>query len=226
MKADGSTKTDDGTATGKGETEVGELEICKHLDAKLDEFLQKIECSELRDAVREKLYFAGGCIYCLRNNKTVKDYDMFLTDDDLIEDLKKLDIWSFTSDYALTIGKFQVVIKYFGDPDSCVGQFDFKHNMHYYIPRTSEIKCAYMDEILEPYDFVDIDSFMYLETNELHFNEKRARDIEGVWLRIKKFTDRGMTISKETKKKIKQRTTQRAVRKYKKSRHHGNRNSY
>lgn len=201
-----------------------ELEICKHLDVKLEEFLQKIVNLQLRCLLKEKLYFAGGCIYCLRNNKPVKDYDMFLTDDVVIEDLTKLDIWSFTSDYALTCGKFQVVIKYFGEPDSCVGQFDFKHNMHYYIPGINKIGCAYVDELFseEP----DFEDFRYLETNELYFNENRARDVEGVWLRIEKFTDRGMTISKETKKKIKKRTTKKAIKHYKKSSHHGNRTNY
>ena len=212
---------------------MNEKEICKHLDLKFKEFLQLIECQELLDALKERLYFAGGCIYCLRNDKPVKDYDLFLTDGDIIEDLKKLDIWSYTSDYALTYGKFQIVIKYFGEPQECVGQFDFKHNMHYYIPESSKIKCAYLDELFEiadesfkPYDEIDFDDFRYLDTNELHFNENRARDIEGVYLRIKKFTDRGMKISKETKKKIKKRTSRKAVKQYKKSRHHGNRNCY
>lgn len=217
---------------GGGKQQMTEREICQHLDSKLDEFLQKIECQTLRNMLREKLYFAGGCIYCLRNDKIVKDYDMFLKDDDIIEDLKKLDIWSFISDYALTYGKFQLVIKYFGEPKSCVGQFDFKHNMHYYIPESDKIMCGYEEEIYDEVvnglldEELCFDDYIYLQTNELHFNENRARDVEGVWLRIKKFTDRGMTISKETKKKIKQRTTKKAVRKYKKSRHHGNRNCY
>lgn len=209
-----------------------EREICQHLDLQYEKFLELIECQTLREALKKSLYFAGGCIYCLRNDKPVKDYDMFLTDDDIIEDLKKLDIWSFTSDYALTYGKFQVVIKYFGEPDLCVGQFDFKHNMHYYIPGTNRIRCAYEDEIWDEvvnglFDKeLDFEQFEYLQTNELHFNENRARDIEGVWLRVQKFIDRGMTISKETKKKIKQRTTKKAVKNYKKSRHHGNRSCY
>lgn len=211
---------------------MNEREICEHLDLKFEEFLQRIEDLELRCSLKEKVYFAGGCIYCLRNDRTVKDYDLFLKDNDLIDELAKLNIWSYVSDYALTCGKFQIVIKYFGEPESCVGQFDFKHNMHYYIPKSMKIRCAYEDEI---YDEVvnglfdkelEFEQFEYLNTDELIFNENRARDIEGVWLRIEKFTARGMKISKETKKKIKQRTTKKAVKKYKKSRHHGNRNCY
>ena len=205
---------------------MNEKEICKHLDLKFGEFLTKIEDPIMVDALKEDLYFAGGCIYCLRNDKVVKDYDMFLQDDRLIEDLKKLDIWSFTSEYALTCGKFQLVIKYFGDPNSCVQQFDFMHNMHYYIPGTNKIRCAYLNEFPDVDEDPDFEDFKYLQTNELHFNENRARDIEGVWLRIEKFTNRGMTISKETKKKIKQRTTKKKIKIYKKSCRNGNRNCY
>lgn len=204
---------------------MNEWEICNHLDLMLDEFLQRIENSDLREALKEEVYFAGGCIYCLRNDKVVKDYDLFLKTDDLIEELMKLSIWSYISDYALTCGKFQIVTKYFGEPETCVGQFDFKHNMHYYIPHSMTIECAYKEEYPEDEEPV-FDDFKYLQTDELFFNESRARDIEGVWLRIEKFTARGMKISKKTKKKIKQRTTKKAIRQYKKSRHHGTRNWY
>lgn len=193
-----------------------EMEICRHLEQKFEEFLQKIECPKLRGELKKRLYFAGGCIYCLRNDKVVKDYDMFLTDGDIIDDLKNLSIWCFTSEYALSVGKFQVVIKYFGEPDVCVGEFDFKHNMHYYVPYSGKIECGYSEEYSEDEEPV-FDDFKYLQTNELFFNENRARDIEGVYLRIKKFVDRGMTISKETKRKIKKRVSRKSVRNYKKS---------
>ena len=195
---------------------MNESEICKHLDFAFEEFLQKIEIPQLRDAVKEKAYFAGGCIYCLRNSRPVKDYDIFMTDDTLFDDLKGVEIWSFVSDYAFTCGKFQVITKYFGDPERCVGQFDFKHNMHYYIPGTSKIKCAYVEEFFD--EEPEFEDFEYLNTDELIFNENRARDIEGVYLRVEKFVNRGMRISKETKKKIKKRTTKKAIKTYKKSR--------
>ena len=187
-----------------------EFEICQHLDLKFEEFLLKVEDLEIRRLLKEKAYFAGGCIYCLRNDKPVKDYDLFLIDDEIIERLTKIKMWSYISDYAVSCGKFQVVIKYFGEPDLCVGQFDFKHNMHYYFPGESKIHCAYADEFIE--EEPSFERFIYLETNELFFNENRARDIEGVFLRIEKFTNRGMTISKETKKKIKNRTTRKSVK--------------
>ena len=145
---------------------------------------------------------------------------------DFLEELKKATIWSFVSEYALTYGKYQVVTKYFGEPDYCVGQFDFKHNMHYYIPGTMKILCAYEEELDDTDADSDFDDYKYLQTNELVFNENRARDIEGVWLRVEKFTSRGMTVSKETKKKIKKRTTKKAIKKYKKNHRGGGRNYY
>ena len=202
-----------------------EIEICQHLDLKFDEFLSKLKCPELKDTLEKELYFAGGCIYCLRNDRPVKDYDLFLKSADLIETLLSLDIWSYVSEYALTCGKFQIVTKYHGHPESCVGQFDFKHNMHYYIPKTMKIGCAYwIEEYFEKYledEEPVFDDFKYLQTDELIFNENRARDIEGVWLRVEKFTARGMKISKETKKKIKKRISRKSVKQYKKSRSGG-----
>lgn len=162
------------------------------------------------------MYFAGGCIYCLNNNKPVKDYDIFLTDDSIIYELKELDLWSYTSEYALTYGKFQVVIKYFGEPDDCVAEFDFKHNMYYYIPFSRYIKSVNDEDI--PNDF---DEYEFLNSNELIFNEYRSRDVEGVYLRIDKFIQRGMTISKETKKKIKKKTTKKKIKQYKNSKRGG-----
>lgn len=192
-----------------------ELKIREHLNKKAREFLALFEMP-LREKIEEKMYFAGGCIYCLNNDKQPKDYDIFLTDNSLVDELKQLELWSFTSEYALTYGKFQIVIKYYGDPYECVGQFDFKHNMYFYIPFSESV-----ESVNEEDNWSDFDDYEFLNSNELFFNETRARDIEGVYLRIEKFVNRGMTISKETKKKIKKRTTKKAVRKYKKSKSGG-----
>lgn len=190
-----------------------EEEICKHLDGKLEEFLLKFD-EVLRNKLKEKLYFAGGCIYSLANSQEPRDYDLFMTDLSLMNELVNLDIWKFVSDYALSVGKFQIVHKYYGEPSYCVGQFDFLHNMHYYIPFSNKIRNAYTEEDEEK----EFEDFEYLRTNELIFNEKRARDIEGVFLRIEKFVSRGFKISKQTIKNIKSRTTRKSVRQYKKQR--------
>jgi hypothetical protein len=168
--------------------------------------------SPLKEKLQEIMYFAGGCIYCLNNDKPPKDYDIFLMDGSLIDELKQLNIWSYISEYALTYGRFQIVIKYYGRPESCVGQFDFKHNMYYYIPFSSRIHSVNLEDC-----FSEFDDYEFLNSNELMFNEDRARDIEGVYLRIEKFVNRGMTISAETKKKIKKRTTKKRIKEYKSS---------
>lgn len=197
-----------------------ELEIRKYLDEKALEFLNLFN-EPLKSKIKEKMYFAGGCIYCLNNDKQVKDYDIFLMNDSIIDELKELDLWSYTSKYALTYGRFQLVIKYFGKPEDCVAEFDFKHNMYYYIPFSKRIISVNDED-----SWIDFDEYKFLNSNELIFNEYRSRDVEGVYLRIEKFINRGMTISKETKKKIKNRTTKKRIRAYKKTRCSGNRSYY
>ncbi len=184
-----------------------EKEICNHLDEIAKDIISKIPVE-----IKDKIYFAGGCIYSLANNRQPKDYDLFLKDNSLMEKLKNLSIWNYVSEYALTIGKYQIVTKYYGEPYECVGQFDFKHNMYYYEPFSEKIISVNEEE-----EEMQFDCYDFLNTNELFFNEKRARDIEGVYLRIEKFVKRGMKISKQTKKTIKKRTTKKSVREYKKS---------
>jgi hypothetical protein len=191
---------------------MDKLDIASRLDQKAVEFLKLFD-EKTAKMLDGKFYFAGGCIYSLANDKPVKDYDIFLMNSDLIPHLQALDLWQYITEYALTYGKFQIVIKYYGEPGECVGQFDFRHNMHYYIPFGGEVESANDDDLDDDYDH-----FGYIHTNELIFNESRARDIEGVLLRIDKFVKRGMTISKATKKAIKKRTTTKAVNAYKKSR--------
>ena len=192
-----------------------EKEICNHLDEIAKDIISKIPVK-----IKDKIYFAGGCIYSLANNLQPKDYDLFLVDNSLVDKLKQLDIWNYTSEYALTLGKYQIVTKYYGEPYDCAGQFDFKHNMYYYKPFTGHIISANEEELEKQFD-----CYNFLHTNELIFNENRARDIEGVLLRIGKFVARGMIISKQAKKEIKKRTTKKSLREYKKSRK-SNRNYY
>lgn len=192
-----------------------EKEICNHLDEIAKDIISKIPVE-----IKDKIYFAGGCIYSLANDRQPKDYDLFMIDNSLVKKLKQLNIWNYISEYALTLGKYQIVTKYYGEPYDCVGQFDFKHNMYYYKPFSGHIVSVNEEE-----EEMEFDCYDFLNTNELFFNEKRARDIEGVFLRIEKFVKRGMKISKQTKKTIKKRTTKKSVREYNKSRK-SNRNYY
>lgn len=195
-----------------------EKEICEHLNDKAEQFLDLLPL-ELQEGLLEEMYFAGGCIYSLTNGKEPKDYDIFLKSDKLIDKLKELDFWVCKTDNALSYGKFQVIIKFYGEPEEVVGQFDFKHNMHWYEPYSYKIECGYEEEIEDSTS--SLDDYIYIHTNELIFNEKRARDCENVWLRIDKFIKRGMKISKETKKKILSKTSKKEIKKARKSHRSG-----
>lgn len=185
--------------------------VSKELDEVFNKFLCLFD-DEIKQALKNKAYFAGGCIYCLANDKKVNDYDIFLDDNSLVEKLEKLPFWKCKTEYALSYGKYQIITKYFGDPVACVGQFDFKHNMFFYRPFTGNIGKA-------------CHSFKLLKTNTLLFNKKRARDIEGVFLRIQKFRDRGFIVPEQLERSILKRTTKDKIKKYKRKKYK-NRNFY
>lgn len=172
-----------------------EKEICEHLDAKalkLLELFPEIYGSDcLRDYVADSMYFAGGCIYSLRHDRMPNDYDVFLRDDTLFETIAGLDVWKHKSEYALSRGKFQLVTKFFGDPHDNVGEFDFKHNQYWYVPFSHRIESYQWDNTWD-----------YLNTDTLLFNENRPREVERVYARIPKFVKRGMKISLATRVKI------------------------
>lgn len=184
----------------------------KELDKVFTKFLELFDY-EHAEILKKKAYFAGGCIYSLINDKKVNDYDIFLIDNIDMQSLIDLPFWKCKTEYALSFGKFQVVTKYFGNPSDCVGEFDFKHNMFFYVPFSGEIKSA-------------CDSFDYLISNKLVFNESRARDLEGVFLRIEKFKSRGFIIPRGLKQQIKKRTTPQKIQAYKKAKARRNKNFY
>lgn len=147
---------------------------------------------EIQQIVGEKnfnfkdFYFAGGCIYCLWNDKEVKDYDIFCKSYYAINKLKKFfkenpDKSDITTSNAITMGKYQFITKHIGQPDVEVAKFDFKHNCYYY----------------DNTGLHDLYGFEYINDNKLHFNSDRARDILNVVTRIPKFVNRGMEISQK-----------------------------
>lgn len=178
------------------------IEIASTLNKVFKKFLGLFD-DECQVILKEKAYFAGGCIYSLANEKPVNDYDLFLLDVDGVDKLAKYPLWKCKTEYALSYGKYQIVTKYYGAPEDCVGQFDFKHNMFYYLPGSNTISKA-------------CENWGYLQSNRLVFNSARARDIEGVYLRIKKFKKRGFIIPKGLEALIKARTTQKRINAYRK----------
>lgn len=155
---------------------------------------------------RNKSYISGGCIYSLYHEHEPKDYDFFLTSNELAEKLKTYfmdqagyhgsDISGGTykglplviTKNAISVGKFQIITQWIGEPEEVVGEFDFKHNQFYY-----------HNGVLDVAMLID---WSYLKGNKLSYNENRARDIVGTILRTPKFVERGMTITQREMAKV------------------------
>ena len=132
----------------------------------------------------DDFYIAGGCIYSLYNGKEPKDYDIFCKNKKAAMRLLKYfeenrNKCNIITKNAVSVGKFQFVIRHIGNPNVQVGKFDFKHNMFYYDGK--ELVC--------------LSAWEYIESNKLAFNSDRARDVLNIISRIPKFIERGMEIS-------------------------------
>lgn len=129
-------------------------------------------------------YFAGGCIYSLWNNKEVKDYDIFCANNKAKQHITTYlnlhpELINCKTENAYTVGKYQFVIKHIGKPEDEVAKFDFKHNGYFY--NNKGIQTVF--------------GWDYIDSNELKFNDERARDVLNIVTRIPKFVKRGMEIS-------------------------------
>jgi len=129
-------------------------------------------------------YFAGGCIYSLWNDKEPKDYDIFAKNKKAVKKIKKYfklhkDKCNVITKNAISMGKYQFVIKHIGEPEIEVKKFDFKHNMFFCDNRGLKT----------------VSNWAFLDSNNLVFNTERARNVLNIISRIPKFIDRGMEIS-------------------------------
>jgi len=160
----------------------------KRVVTALKEQIVEIEKLIPRDVFNfDEWYFAGGCCYSLWNDKEVKDYDIFCKNKKAVKKLKDYfksnkNKANCMTKNAITVGKYQFVIKHIGKPEVEVGKFDFKHNMSYYDNKQG---------------LVSLSGWNYISSNELSFNTERARDILNIITRIPKFVDRGMEISQK-----------------------------
>jgi hypothetical protein len=170
---------------------------------------------ELRKEFEQKAFIGGGAIYSLYNGSEPNDYDFFLTDKDLVNRLREAIIKHLNdfsnpeslyinekenmihgsvfghryliTDNAISVdGKYQIITRWVGEPEEVISEFDFKHNMY-----------CYRNKELHTYSQWD-----YLEDNKLRYNEKRARDICGTIIRVKKFVERGHTITNREMSKM------------------------
>jgi len=131
-------------------------------------------------------YFAGGCLYSIWNDREIKDYDLFCRNVNAIKKLRKWfrqnkDKSEIITKNAISMDKYQFVVKYVGDPEVEVAKFDFLHNMFYF-------------DGISIHNVTDWD---HIESNKLEFNSDRARDVLNILTRIPKFINRGMDISQK-----------------------------
>ncbi len=164
-------------------TEAKKLQVISRLSKEFWELENSLP-KEIFDT--ENFYFAGGCIYSIWNGKPPKDYDIFCTSKAAVDKLKK---WfeanphraNFTTENAITMGKYQFILKYIGKPEVEVAKFDFKHNCCYF--HRYELKTLY--------------GYEFLDSKKLVFNSARPRDVLNIVTRIPKFIERGMEISQK-----------------------------
>lgn len=161
---------------------------------------------ELQDEFEEKAFLGGGAIYCIYNDDEAKDYDYFVTDklfaDKIHLAFSKNSTLKYkngikigrhkgkvliVTDNAISIDrKFQIITRWVGTPKEVVEEFDFKHNMFYMHNNGIEA----------------LTEWKYLDDKKLRYNEKRARDICGTIIRVKKFVERGFTITNKEMSKM------------------------
>lgn len=167
---------------------------------------------KFRERFEQSAYIGGGAIYSLYNNQEPKDYDFFLDDPEFADELSAVffvliadflhvmegfkdnriyigyykDKRAVVTTNGISIGKFQIITRWSGTPEEVINEFDFKHNMFYYHKNNIET--------FSQWDF--------LEDNKLRYNEKRARDICGTIIRVKKFVERGFTITNKEMAKM------------------------
>ncbi|MCP1185005.1 hypothetical protein [Paenibacillus sp. 1781tsa1] len=178
-------------------------DISKHLrEAKND--LIKLLPTQMWQRFESEAYVSGGCIYSLYHDKQPKDYDFFLVNQSLVDELRKYfidhagyhgsdmssgvhnDLPLIITNNAISIGKYQIITQWVGEPQEVTGQFDFGHNMFYW--RNEKI--------------YTLSDWSYLKGNALVYNEQRARDIVGTIVRVPRFVQRGMTITQKEMSKV------------------------
>ena len=180
------------------ETENKIIEYLENEKAKLKALLPEY----LQNDFEDNSFISGGAIYSLYHDKPINDIDFFIESlelkialesyfkrcDGLVTLTKgsqKVEIGTYKgnklviTDNAITIGKYQIVLRDYGEANDVVNRFDFMHNMYYVKKRK----------------FYTVAELYYLELDELRFNDNRARDIVGTIMRIPKFVERGFSIN-------------------------------
>lgn len=178
-------------------------DISKHLREVKNELINLLP-PHMWQRLESEAYISGGCIYSLYHGKQPKDYDFFLVNDSLVDELREYfinyagyhgndisggtynDLPLIITNNAISIGNYQIITQWVGEPQDVIGQFDFRHNQFYW-----KSKRVYT-----------LSDWSYLKGKALVYNEQRARDIVGTIVRVPRFIQRGMTITQKEMSKV------------------------
>ncbi|WP_257219487.1 hypothetical protein [Paenibacillus sp. LK1] len=178
-------------------------DISNHLREVKNELI-KLLPTQMWQRFEEEAYISGGCIYSLYHDKKPKDFDFFLVNQSLVNEIREYfieragyhgsdisggtyhDLPLIITNNAISIGKYQIITQWVGDPQDVIQEFDFRHNMFYW-----KNKRVYT-----------LSDWSYLKGNALVYNEQRARDIVGTIVRVPRFIQRGMTITQKEMSKV------------------------
>lgn len=152
--------------------------------------LQRVsERFNLTKEEESKLFVAGGSIRSLILGEDVKDYDIFLTDNTLVEKFRNTSM-GFVSDNAISFyvdrTQVQIITTTTGQPMDIVNQFDFVMNQNYYYPY------AFFNQ-----DVLYIKDEETILTKSLKVN-MNCRNKLGTLARINKFAERGYKVPSKT----------------------------
>jgi hypothetical protein len=153
------------------------IEAKKHLE----EVRSEIELIIPEEKILSKMFIAGGAIRSLMTQTKVSDYDIFVKDDETIQEVIDALVYRQTlyqSKNSIGVisstGKhLQFIVCASGTPESVVGEFDFTCNQSYYDFSTKTLT-------------VHPDAY----TMQLRVNSN-ARNAIGTFLRIGKFLQKG-----------------------------------
>lgn len=130
----------------------------------------------------EDAYIAGGSIRSMLLNEPVKDFDIFLRSNRLVDKIRAISNAAFISKNAVSVYKdgtqIQIITNSIDDPEKMIGEFDFTMNHNYY--------CPVKDELV-------VKDLVHIMLKQLVIN-KNCRNKLGTLARITKFVNRGYSV--------------------------------
>lgn len=154
----------------------------------LDKVIEQVKLKfELTEEQASQLFVAGGAIRSMILNEEVKDYDIFIENQELkailLERAKENSC--YISDNAITyyssLGQIQIITTKTGFPWEIIDEFDFVMNQNYYY------KSLQVDGVCDGLYITDIDTIL---AKKLKIN-LNCRNKLGTLARLSKFLERG-----------------------------------